>query len=735
MANRLIEVTLALKDLFTGKLGKVKSGLQGVEKQATKTTSTFTKLGGKIAGLFTVSALTAGIAGLKRYTDRLDDLAKSAGRIGIATEELSKLQFAAELTGTSADVLENGLFRLNRTVGQAAEGNERAARAFRDLGLSAEELADLTVEQQFSAVADALNRVENESDKARIGYEIFGRQAKDLNNLLAEGSKGLKNYGDRLQEMGGVITDEAASAAEELNDRLTDLNANIEAFVNRYGPGFIDVINRAFQGIGIGVGQGRIADIKDEIALLNIEIARLQETSNRQAGGLLGTLFGADENPLIEEYKNKIAELHTELITLETDINRNAVEDGIKGIGDAAKEGAEGLEDFSDASGRIGSNLTAAASALQELGVNIDDITGQLSDKTEKLIANFATVVFDAETGAKAINAAFAAALEQANSLAALEGIYTAFSVAVEDGRISTAEAERATAQYNARLRELGEVSKDGAAKMLTLRERILGAKDSMAQLSIEIQNAANLNALAELAEQTRKLYEENLISAEAYKQALGEISQKYQEWLFASSTTADGVKQDLAEVTEAAREATDEIVGMTNAVDTLQGRATRDVSISWEQIYERFGTNLRLLTENLARSGVEVQQTVENYRQWLIANGLLEEGSGSSSAGLLNLFSSKDAADTTANLAQVTEELIRLKRAGRDTSTAIAAVAGDAFVSATDEANELKNTLDTLTRTPYALNVNLKVNSLDARTNVQSLIDGLNALARSIPT
>ena len=175
-------------------------------------------------GVAAAAAAAVGATALiKSSIDSADATGILAGKLGVTTEALSKLQYAAKLSDVSQQSLESGMKRLSRTLTDAAAGTGSASKAFEALGLSAETLINLPVDQQLGAIGDALNGVENASQKAAIAQQIFGRGGVDLLPILKEGSAGIRSMGDELERFGGVISGDMAAKAMQFKDNLDRL--------------------------------------------------------------------------------------------------------------------------------------------------------------------------------------------------------------------------------------------------------------------------------------------------------------------------------------------------------------------------------------------------------------------------------------------------------------------------------------------------------------------------------
>src|SRR5687767_1788260 len=88
----------------------------------------------KKAILPAVAAVTGAAAGIGvavgSTINAADEMSKAAQRFGIPIEELSRLKYAADLSGVSLETLGTSVGRLSRNMADAASGNQAAIDAF-----------------------------------------------------------------------------------------------------------------------------------------------------------------------------------------------------------------------------------------------------------------------------------------------------------------------------------------------------------------------------------------------------------------------------------------------------------------------------------------------------------------------------------------------------------------------------------------------------------------------------
>ncbi len=162
-----------------------------------------------------------GLAMLTRSSMKsIDNTAKLSDRLDIATERLTGLQYAAEITGAGTETLNKGLQYMEKGLGEAAQGIGEAKYALDALGISADSLKGLSTDQKFYAIADAISRVEDTSTRAFVAQKMFGRAGLALINMLSGGSRALQQYQTDADNLGITFNRIDAGKVEQANDSL-----------------------------------------------------------------------------------------------------------------------------------------------------------------------------------------------------------------------------------------------------------------------------------------------------------------------------------------------------------------------------------------------------------------------------------------------------------------------------------------------------------------------------------
>lgn len=175
------------------------------------------------------AALAAGIFArfVTEAFQAVDSLAKTADKLGLTTEALASLRLAANETGIATNTFDMGLQRMVRRIAEAAVGTGEAQEAIKQLGLDAQLLAKMRPDEQFMAIAEAMENVGEQGERIRLGFKLFDSEGVGLVNTLRLGREGLKEVGDFAKRAGIALSRESARGVERAIDAFNRLKAVI----------------------------------------------------------------------------------------------------------------------------------------------------------------------------------------------------------------------------------------------------------------------------------------------------------------------------------------------------------------------------------------------------------------------------------------------------------------------------------------------------------------------------
>lgn len=177
---------------------------------------------------------------VKGLAEMGDQLAKGAERAGIAQAQFNQLAAAFGEADVSVQSLSKGIKNMQVAISSATSGNDTIAAAFNEMGLSAAELKQLAPEVQLLAIAEAVSKIEDPADRARLGAAALGRQFLELEPELAKGAAGL----DEIVKAANGMTVETTEKLSKFNEQMNHLWQGIKNLAAAAAGGFADTMSQ-----------------------------------------------------------------------------------------------------------------------------------------------------------------------------------------------------------------------------------------------------------------------------------------------------------------------------------------------------------------------------------------------------------------------------------------------------------------------------------------------------------
>lgn len=199
---------------------------------AGKMSQKFGDLANKTKGLsMAAGGALAGLVGLAvKSGQNADELNTLSKQTGIATDELQKMQYAADLIDVDVDTITGGLKKLKKNLDGHEDSWKRVGVEVKDANGQYKDITDI-----FYETVQGLSEIENETERDIVAMDLFGKSADDLAGIIDDGGAALKALGQEAENRGIIISQEELDAANELNDTLDKLKAEILPTVAQLG--------------------------------------------------------------------------------------------------------------------------------------------------------------------------------------------------------------------------------------------------------------------------------------------------------------------------------------------------------------------------------------------------------------------------------------------------------------------------------------------------------------------
>lgn len=197
--------------------GSLKKGLATSAKIGATAMTALT--GATIAG---GTALVKGVSSVASYADNID---KMSQKMGISAEAYQEWDAVLQHSGSSIDSMARGMQTLQKNAVNSAD-------KFEKLGISQEQLSQMSTEELFSATIKGLQDMGEGAERTALASELLGGSAKELGALLNTSSEDTQKMIDTVHELGGVMSDDAVKAGADFEDKLQDMQTSITGLKN-----------------------------------------------------------------------------------------------------------------------------------------------------------------------------------------------------------------------------------------------------------------------------------------------------------------------------------------------------------------------------------------------------------------------------------------------------------------------------------------------------------------------
>lgn len=247
---------------FGSGFAKVLGGAGGAVATAGKVMAGAVAAGGTaLVGLG--SAFVSASGDVASYGDNID---KMSQKMGLTAEAYQEWDAVMQHSGTSMETMKSSM----KTLANAAEGGNKA---FEALGITQEQIANMSQQDLFEATIAGLQGVEDTTQRTYLAGQLLGRGATELGALLNTSAEDTQAMRDRVRELGGVMSEDAVKAAAAYQDQLQDMQTAFSGLSRNMLSEFLPGITTVMSGLteifagnsdqGIGMISEGITNIMD----------------------------------------------------------------------------------------------------------------------------------------------------------------------------------------------------------------------------------------------------------------------------------------------------------------------------------------------------------------------------------------------------------------------------------------------------------------------------------------
>ena len=167
------------------------------------------------------AAVAAAGAMVRSGLQTIDAQAKLAQSLDTTVGSIQVLERAGELAGVSMSGIEQATKDLTRRLSQAAAGSGPAAAALDRLGLSAEGLMRMPLDERVDAINSAITQFVPAAERAAVAGQLFGEEGSIA--MARIDSATLRQATQDMRDFGVIVSEQDAEQIEITNDAISRL--------------------------------------------------------------------------------------------------------------------------------------------------------------------------------------------------------------------------------------------------------------------------------------------------------------------------------------------------------------------------------------------------------------------------------------------------------------------------------------------------------------------------------
>lgn len=223
-----LKVTLGAETKgFDEALGRSQERLKAFGASSRRVLNTVGKFGAVMAA--------AGAAIATKFTAEqfkaIDASAKLAKSLQTTTASIAVMERAGGLAGVAMSGVEQATKDLTRRLSQAASGTGPAADALDRLGLSAQHLGQLPLDQRVATINQAIRDFIPAAEQAAVAGQLFGEEGSIAMQRIDPET--IRQAAIEAEAFGTAVSDVDAASIERANDAMSTINAVLQGVFRR----------------------------------------------------------------------------------------------------------------------------------------------------------------------------------------------------------------------------------------------------------------------------------------------------------------------------------------------------------------------------------------------------------------------------------------------------------------------------------------------------------------------
>lgn len=309
-------------------------------------------------GVAAAAGTAAVTKAVQAYVSEGDKIQKISTKLGGSAEMWGELGYVAERNGIKFNTLTMATQRLQRRLAEIArDGKGTASKALAQLGIEADKLLAMPIDDQLLAIADAMEQAGDDAGKVLASFGLFDSEGVAMVQMLKTGRAEMEKLADEAKNLGATISNEGAAGAEMFTDQLTNINAQATGVRNSLVEGMLPALlsvgesfYKSEQDVGFWIKAGNM------LGRTIVTIVNAFDLLWSIAKATGHTLFGAAK--MISTFFGTIVAQAVEKASYAIEAYRLTLDGEFAAAGAALKKAMGNHIDFADAARLAGAEMT-----------------------------------------------------------------------------------------------------------------------------------------------------------------------------------------------------------------------------------------------------------------------------------------------------------------------------------------------------------------------------------------
>jgi methyl-accepting chemotaxis protein len=242
-----------------------------MQRAADSVKDAFKDIAGALGVAFSVEKIVEFGRAAFEQAEKISRLSQS---LGVTTQTLQTMSYAAGLTGSSMDDVATAMARLEKASVQAAAGNKQLSAVFDAIGVSVRDATGhiKPADQLIVEVSKHLSQFQDGAEKTAAAMLLMGRGAAQNIPLINELGNHFEELKKRAEELGLVLSDGDQKALDEAQRGFNEFGQQLKGIGNILALEFAPDLKRVQEALRDfltnGDPKGKIHDIANAFRTL-----------------------------------------------------------------------------------------------------------------------------------------------------------------------------------------------------------------------------------------------------------------------------------------------------------------------------------------------------------------------------------------------------------------------------------------------------------------------------------